>query len=142
MADDYHQLRDAAPPAPMGCPVNHEWSPLNEDYLADPYPIASALRDDCPLFYAEQLGYVVITEMADILDVFNQPDVYSSEIVQDPVFPLGAGEGGPRRTRLRPAEGDVESPGPRPRSHPQVHTPRFLAAAAPDARAVRAPPFG
>ncbi len=89
MADDYHQLRDAAPPAPMGCPVNHEWSPLNKDYLADPYPIARALRDDCPLFYAEQLGYVVITEMADILDVFNQPDVYSSEIVQDPVFPLG-----------------------------------------------------
>lgn len=47
------------------------------------------MRDECPLFYAQQLGYVVITEMADILDVFNQPDVYSSEIVQDPVFPLG-----------------------------------------------------
>ncbi|MDA3038256.1 MAG: cytochrome P450 [Actinomycetota bacterium] len=89
MADDYHQLRDAAPPAPLGCPVNHEWSPLNEDYLVDPYPIASALRADGPMFYAEQLGYVVITEMVDILDVFNQPEVYSSEIVQDPVFPLG-----------------------------------------------------
>ncbi|MFT7598122.1 MAG: cytochrome P450 [Acidimicrobiales bacterium] len=88
MADEYHQLRGDAPPAPAGCPVHQTWSPLNDDYLADPYPIATKLREDSPIFYAQELGYVVITEMDDILEVFNDSDTYSSENVQDPVFPV------------------------------------------------------
>jgi cytochrome P450 len=82
-----------APPAqiasvPTGCPVEHAWSPLSDDYLADPYPIAARLREDHPVFYAEQLGHVVVTRMSDIDEVFMHPDTFASANVQDPIWPL------------------------------------------------------
>ena len=36
----YHQERGETPPPPAGCPVHQTWSPLNDDYLAEPYEIA------------------------------------------------------------------------------------------------------
>jgi cytochrome P450 len=90
-ANSYHQAPSGKVAAPAGCPVNHSWSPLNDDYLADPYPIANQLREEGPIFFAEELGYVVITRMEDILEVFTNPDVYASTNVQDPVFPIGSG---------------------------------------------------
>ena len=87
----YHAAPDAIAAAPSGCPVDHLWSPLDDDYLADPYPIAARLRDEHPVFYADQLGYVVVTRMEDIEHVFTHPDVFASNNVQDPVFPLCAG---------------------------------------------------
>ncbi|NNC79845.1 MAG: cytochrome P450 [Acidimicrobiales bacterium] len=87
--NDYHAAPAAMVKAPSGCPVNHEWSPLNDDYLADPYPIAYQLREDAPIFFAEELGYVVVNRMEDIVEVFTNPDVYASTIVQNPVFPIG-----------------------------------------------------
>jgi cytochrome P450 len=74
---------------PTGCPIDHSWSPLNDDYLTNPYPIARQLSDASPIFFAEQLGYVVVTRMEDIVEVFMNPDVYASTNVQDPVFPIG-----------------------------------------------------
>ena len=53
-----------------------------------PVAIAARLRDDTPVFYAEELGYLVITRMEDIDAVFRNPDVFASANVQDPVFPL------------------------------------------------------
>jgi len=64
------------------------WSPLNNDYLADPYPLAAQLREQHPVFYAEKLGYVVVTEMAEIERIFNDHQAFASVNVQDPVFPL------------------------------------------------------
>lgn len=86
--DSYHAAPNAVGSAPPGCPVDHTWSPLDDDYLADPYPIAARLRDEHPVFYAEQLGYVVATRMQDIETVFTHPEIYASSNVQDPVFPL------------------------------------------------------
>jgi cytochrome P450 len=40
------------------------------------------------VFYAEQLGHVVVTKMDDIEQVFMDPDVFASTNVQDPIFPL------------------------------------------------------
>lgn len=88
-ANSYHQAPSAMVGAPSGCPINHGWSPLNDDYLAEPYQIASQLRDDAPIFFAEKLGYVVVTRMEDVEEVFMNPDVYASTNVQDPVFPIG-----------------------------------------------------
>lgn len=88
--DSYHAAPSAAAIAPPGCPVDHTWSPLDDDYLADPYPIAARLRDEHPVFYAEQLGYVVATRMQDIETVFTHPEIYASSNVQDPVFPLSS----------------------------------------------------
>ena len=84
----YHEAPDTLATAPPGCPMHANWSPLDEDYLVDPYPIANALRDEHPVFYAPELGHVVVTRMEDIDEVFMNPDVYASTNVQDPIYPL------------------------------------------------------
>ena len=66
VTNSYHQQRAGAPAAPQGCPVNHAWSPLDDDYLDDPYPIARGLGDDAPVFFAESLNLVVVSRMEDI----------------------------------------------------------------------------
>jgi cytochrome P450 len=83
----YHRAPDRLIDPPPGCPVSG-WSPLDDDYLADPYPIAVRLRADHPVFFAEEIGHVVVTRMEDIEHVFTHPDVFASTNVQDPVFPL------------------------------------------------------
>lgn len=84
----YRQQPAETPPAPAGCPVHRTWSPLDDDYLADPYPIASALRSAHPVFYAPNVGCVVVTEMADIEAIFSDHGTFASTNVQDPVYPL------------------------------------------------------
>ncbi len=84
----YHKERDEAPPPPIGCPAHTTWSPLDADYLDDPYPIASELRASTPVFYAESLGYLVVTEMDDLEAIFTDHETFASVNVQDPVFPL------------------------------------------------------
>lgn len=84
----YHVAPTNVAAAPSGCPIHQTWSPLSEEYLTDPYPIASQLREDHPVFYAEELGYVVVTRMQDIEHVFMNPDIYASSNVQDPLYPL------------------------------------------------------
>ena len=85
---DYHQIRTTEATAPAGCPVDHHFSPLNDDFVLDPYPISSRMREETPIAYAEEMGFVVVSRMADITEVFLNPEVYSSENVQDPVWPL------------------------------------------------------
>jgi cytochrome P450 len=89
MPDPYHQIRTAPDRPPAGCPVDHGFTPLMDAYLDDPYPIANEMREQRPVVYAEPLGYVVVTRMEDVQEVFLNPDVYSSANVQDPVFPIG-----------------------------------------------------
>jgi cytochrome P450 len=84
----YHRAPEGLVAAPPGCPVHTSFSPLNDDYLDDPYPIASALRDRHRLFFAEPIGHVVVSRMDDIEYVFTHPEIFASTNVQDPVFPL------------------------------------------------------
>jgi len=88
--DKYHQERLETPPPPAGCPMHASWSPLNDDYLEEPYQIAADLRDEHPVFYAEELGYLVVTKMDDIERIFTDHETFASVNVQDPVFPLAA----------------------------------------------------
>ena len=91
MADSaYHKMRTEIATAPIGCPVNHEFSPFAEHYMQDPYGELQKLRHEFPVFYSEKLGYVVLTRMADVKKVFRNADVFSSENVQDPVLPVCA----------------------------------------------------
>ena len=133
----YHQAPDSLGAAPSGCPLHARWSPLDDDYLADPYPVASALRDEHPIFYARALGHVVVTTMADIEAVFLNPDIYASTNVQDPIFPLAPEAAAvlPGR-RLRPGRGDVEPTRTRPRTDSCLHAPGLLEPAAELARGV------
>ena len=64
------------------------WSPLNDDYLEEPYAIAAGLRETTPVFYAGKLGYLVVCEMAEIERIFTDHETFASINVQDPVFPL------------------------------------------------------
>ena len=84
----YHRISARAAGAPSGCPVDHTFTPLDPAYVADPYPIANEFRERTPVVYAEPLGFVVVTDMDLVTEVFMNPDVYSSANVQDPVFPL------------------------------------------------------
>jgi cytochrome P450 len=86
--DAYHKIRVAPSARPSGCPFDHEFTPFDPDYLRDPYPQLEHLNAERPTFYAEQLGYLVVTRMEDVLEVFKNPDLFSSENVQDPVFPI------------------------------------------------------
>jgi len=85
---DYHKVRVDKAPAPEGCPVDHEFSPYNERYIANPYAWLADKRENEPVFYSEELGYVVVTRMEDVQEVFMNPKVFSSANVQDPVFPI------------------------------------------------------
>lgn len=84
----YHKVDSERVPAPEGCPVDHEFSPYTDRYVANPYAWLAKKREDEPVFYSEELGYVVVTRMEDVNEVFMNPDVFSSANVQDPVFPI------------------------------------------------------
>ena len=84
----YHEVTRKAAVAPEGCPVDHDFSPYSPVYISDPYAVLNSKRENEPVFYSSELGYVVATRMEDVEAIFRNPDVYSSENVQDPVFPL------------------------------------------------------
>jgi len=84
----YHKIRIPARTRPSGCPVDHDFTTFDEDYLKSPYPALARVRDEHPIFYSEKLGYLVVTRMEDLQEVFRDHAVYSSENVQDPVFPI------------------------------------------------------
>jgi len=84
----YHKVAGKKVPAPEGCPVDHEFSPYCERYVAGPYAWLDDKREHEPVFWSEELGYVVVTRMQEIQAIFMNPEVYSSENVQDPVFPI------------------------------------------------------
>lgn len=84
----YHKVKGETVPAPEGCPVDHDFSPYSERYVANPYAWLNRKREEEPVFYSEELGYLVLTRMEDVQEVFMNPDVFSSANVQDPVFPI------------------------------------------------------
>lgn len=91
MADnDYYKSSPRSATAPQGCPVNHTFSPFEENYIKNPYAELEKLRNGSPVFYSKKLGYLVLTRMEDIAEVFRRSDIFSAENVQYPVTPLCA----------------------------------------------------
>ena len=84
----YHKVEKQTAKPPSGCPVDHEFSPYNERYIAFPYAWLNDKRENEPIFYSEELGYLVVTRMEDVEEIFMNHEVFSSENVQDPVFPI------------------------------------------------------
>lgn len=84
----YHKIRIPSRTPPSGCPVDHEFTTFAPDYLADPYAELASLSEKHPVFYSEKLGYLVVTRMEDLQEIFRDHETYSSENVQDPVFPV------------------------------------------------------
>ncbi|MBT8079389.1 MAG: cytochrome P450 [Gammaproteobacteria bacterium] len=84
----YHKVRNAAVAPPDGCPVDHEFSPYSPRYIANPYAWLQQKRENEPVFYSEELQYLVVTRMEDVEEVFMNSEVFSSENVQNPVFSI------------------------------------------------------
>ena len=87
-SESYHKIRIPARNPPSGCPIDHDFTTFTPSYLENPYPELARLREKNPVFYSEKLGYLVVTRMEDLQTVFRDHEVYSSENVQDPVFPV------------------------------------------------------
>ena len=86
--DAYHKIRAPARAKPAGCPIDHNFTTFTDNYLTNPYPELARVREEHPIFYSEKLGFLVVTRMQDLLEIFADHEVYSSENVQDPVFPV------------------------------------------------------
>ncbi len=84
----YHALERETPPPPQRCPMDQSFTPFSDAYVKDPYAELASRRDATPVFYSEELSMLVVTRMEDISSVFLNPEMFSSENVQDPVFPL------------------------------------------------------
>lgn len=87
-SDAYHKIAAPAAAEPSGCPFNPDFTPFDADYLNDPYPQLEAVSAETPIFYSERLGYLVVTGMENVVEVLKNHEVFSSENVQDPVFPI------------------------------------------------------
>jgi cytochrome P450 len=70
-----------------GCPVDADFDPLSDEFLVDPYQVLAGTAME-PVFYAESIGYYVITKYADIEQVFRDPDTYSAAAAQSPLGTL------------------------------------------------------
>lgn len=84
----YHNIRIPPRVKPSGCPIDHDFTTFTPSYLTNPYPELTRLREKNPVFYSEKLGYLVVTTMEDVTEVFRDHDAFSSINVQDPVFPI------------------------------------------------------
>ena len=76
------------PPATSACTASAQFDPFDPKYLADPYPVLSAVREETPVFHAPALDMWVVTRYADIEAVFGDPATFSAANAQDPIIPL------------------------------------------------------
>jgi cytochrome P450 len=79
-----------APETTATCPVRSSFNPLAEDYLADPYPTLSAVRDEVRVFFAPEVDMWVVTQYDDIDAIFRDPETFSAAVGQQPVFPMSS----------------------------------------------------
>src|SRR5262245_3352586 len=70
------------------CPMHENFKPLHDSYLADPYPVMSAVREEVPAFYAPEVDMWVVTRYNDIESILKDPPAFSAAVGQRPVFPL------------------------------------------------------
>ena len=64
-----------------------EFNPLKASSLADPYPELAALLASQPVFYADDLGYWVVTRHADCKRVLREYETFSASNSLSPLVP-------------------------------------------------------
>jgi cytochrome P450 len=71
------------------CPVQADFDPLSEEFLADPYAVMAALPlEETPVFFAPSIDGYVVTRYADVDAVFHDPATFSAAAAQMPLVPL------------------------------------------------------
>ena len=71
------------------CPFSNASEDFKPFDLADPFPFYQWARTNEPVFYAEKLGYYVVSRHDDVKAVFENWQTFSSENAQAPVRPFG-----------------------------------------------------
>jgi hypothetical protein len=78
------------PPTAHTCPAAAAFDPFDPGYLADPYPVFAAVREQTPAFRALSVDAWVVTRYADVAAVLGDPATYSAAPAQAPIVPLSA----------------------------------------------------
>lgn len=76
------------PGTTTSCPAHENFDPMSDSYLADPYPVLTAVREETAVFYAPSIDMWVVTRYDDIEAVLKDPGTFSAAVGQRPVFPL------------------------------------------------------
>lgn len=66
-------------------PVNPDFDPLDEGYLANPYPHFARFRHEAPIFYAPKIGFWVVSRYEDIQRIVKDSETFSNARVQEPL---------------------------------------------------------
>ena len=69
-------------------PVDQDFDPLDEAFIADPYPCFARFRREAPIFYAPKIGFWVVSRYEDILKIVKDSETYSNARVQEPMQTL------------------------------------------------------
>jgi cytochrome P450 len=122
----------------MECP-HARLHPSSANELADPYISYARLRDQCPVFFDDELGHYVVTRHADVDAVFRDPVTFAAANAQDPVFGLdpeaAALLAGAGFRKLKTMSNNDDARHTQIRQHTQVgFSPRRLRAMAPIVR--------
>jgi cytochrome P450 len=68
--------------------IADHFNPFSAEYLADPYPILTDVREAAPVFYSADLGHWVITRYSDVRQVFRTSASFSAVNALEPLTRL------------------------------------------------------
>ncbi|MEV7283121.1 cytochrome P450 [Streptomyces sp. NPDC093252] len=74
--------------SPEGCPVRHDFDPLEAGFTADPFTQLADLRAQSPVCYAPAIKMWVVTRYRDVERILKDHERFSGANTQQPVFPL------------------------------------------------------
>jgi hypothetical protein len=66
----------------------HDFDPLGEDYLRDPYARLALAQREHPIFFAPELDAFIVTRFADVEQVFADTESFSSSNTVSPIWPV------------------------------------------------------
>ena len=71
-----------------GCPVAHDYDPLDPAVVLDPYPTFNRLRDEGPVFYMPDIDHYIVTRFDDIEQILLDRETWSASNASSPLNPV------------------------------------------------------
>jgi hypothetical protein len=66
----------------------HDFDPLSDDYLRDPYSQLALAQREHPIFFSPELDAFIVTRFADVERVFADTESFSSSNTVSPLWPV------------------------------------------------------
>lgn len=121
-----------------GCPVAHDYDPLDPAIVLDPYPFLNRLRSEGPVFYLPDLDHYIVTRFDDVEAILMDRETWSASNASSPLMPVcpAAQEVLDTGFKRVPTLNNADPPrhGPMRKSVLAVMTPRRLKALEPTLR--------